>query len=194
MLQIGETLVSLELIERCFCCDLAQCKGACCIEGEAGAPLEKQEFDLLQNLLPALWDDLSPRAREVIRRQGIGYVDRGGEIVTSIVDGKDCVFTCYDARGVCRCAIEKVCRERGIDFLKPVSCHLYPVRVTRYRPYQAAVNYHRWSICRHAEKYGKEKGVPVYRFLREPLIRRFGQAWYDELDFCAREYLRQKRT
>jgi hypothetical protein len=163
----------------------------CCIEGEAGAPLEKTEFDRLRNLLPMLWDDLSPRAQEVIRRQGIGYIDRDGEIVTSIVDGKDCVFTCYDAGGVCRCAIEKACREKRIDFLKPLSCHLYPVRVTRYRTF-LAVNCHRWEICRSAEQCGTQKRLPVYRFLSEPLIRRFGQDWYNELDFCAREYLRQK--
>ncbi|MDR2764671.1 MAG: DUF3109 family protein [Tannerella sp.] len=191
MLQIGDTLVSLELIEHFFCCDLAQCKGACCIEGEAGAPLEKAEFDLLRSLLPVLWDDLSPRAQAVIRRQGIGYIDRDGEIVTSIVDGKDCVFTCYDANGLCRCAIEKACHEKRIDFLKPLSCHLYPVRVTRYQAFQA-VNYHRWKICRSAERCGVQKHLPAYRFLREPLIRKFGQDWYDELDFCAREYLRQK--
>jgi hypothetical protein len=142
-------------------------------------------------LLPVLWDDLSPRAQAVIRRQGIGYIDRDGEIVTSIVDGKDCVFTCYDTDGVCRCAIEKACREKRIDFLKPVSCHLYPVRVTPYRAF-LAVNFHRWKICRSAERCGTQKRLPAYRFLRKPLIRKFGQDWYDELDFCAREYLRQK--
>jgi hypothetical protein len=163
----------------------------CCIEGEVGAPLEKTEFDRLRHLLPVLWDDLSPGAQAVIRRQGIGYVDRNGEIVTSIVDGKDCVFTCYDADGICRCAIEKACREQRTDFLKPLSCHLYPVRVTRYGVFHA-LNYHRWEICRSAERCGAQKRLPVYRFLREPLIRRFGQEWYDELDLCAREYFRQK--
>ncbi|MDR3193873.1 MAG: DUF3109 family protein [Tannerella sp.] len=190
MLQIDETLVSLELIERCFCCDLAHCKGACCIEGDAGAPLTRDEFDLLRNILPVLWDDLSPQAQAVIRRQGIGYIDRDGEIVTSIVDGEDCVFTCYDADGTCCCTIEKACREKRIDFLKPLSCHLYPVRVTQHRTFQA-VNYHHWKICHSAELCGAQKGLPVYRFLREPLIRKFGQDWYEELDLCAREYLQQ---
>jgi hypothetical protein len=191
LLQIGDTLVSLELIERFFCCDPAQCKGACCIEGEAGAPLEQSEFERLRSLLPVLWDDLSPRAQSVIRRQGIGYMDRDGETVTSIVDGKDCIFTCYDGDGVCCCAIEKAFREKRIDFPKPLSCHLYPVRVMQYRTFRA-VNYHRWEICRSAERCGAQKRLPAYRFLREPLIRKFGQAWYDELDCCAREYLRQK--
>jgi hypothetical protein len=161
------------------------------VEGDTGAPLERKEFDLLRAILPALWDDLSPEAQAVIRRQGVGYIDREGEIVTSIVDGRDCVFTCYDADGVCHCAIEKAYREKRINFHKPVSCHLYPVRVSRYRNYQA-VNYHRWKICRIAELRGGQKRIPVYRFLRDALVRKFGQEWYDQLDLCAQEYLKQK--
>ncbi|MDR3262180.1 MAG: DUF3109 family protein [Tannerella sp.] len=192
MLQIEDTLVSLELIERFFLCDLSRCKGECCVEGDAGAPLEKEEFEILRNLLPALWDSLSPKAQEVIRRQGIGYIDRDGEIVTSIVNGKDCVFTCYDSEGICKCAIEKAYREGQVDFFKPVSCHLYPVRVKRYNGFQA-VNYHRWKVCAAAEIQGEREQIPVYRFLREPLIRKFGQPWYDALELCAREYLKQYR-
>jgi hypothetical protein len=190
LLQINDTLVSLDLIERCFLCDPASCKGMCCVEGDAGAPLERQEFHILRKILPLIRDDLSPQAQAVIDRQGVGYIDRQGEIVTSIVDGRDCVFTCYDSAGICRCAIEKACREGRIDFLKPVSCHLYPVRVTRHKTF-LAVNYHHWRICRPAGILGEREQIPVYRFLREPLIRRFGQEWYDTLDFCAREYLKQ---
>ncbi|MDR3268709.1 MAG: DUF3109 family protein [Tannerella sp.] len=192
MLQIEDTLVSLELIERFFFCDPAHCKGACCVEGDAGAPLEKQEFDVLRKILPVLWDDLSPKAQEVISRQGVGYIDREGEIVTSIVDGQDCVFTCYDSDGICKCAIEKAYREKRIDFFKPISCHLYPVRVKQYPMFQA-VNYHQWKICIAAEKCGAQQRIPIYRFLQEPLIRKFGQKWYDTLDFCAQEYLKQNR-
>ena len=191
MLQIDDKLVSLDLIEHFFACDLTHCKGACCIEGDAGAPLEKAEFDLLQQILPAIWENLSPASQAVIRKQGVGYIDEAGDIVTSIVDGKDCVFTCYDANGICRCAIEQAFSERRIHFFKPVSCHLYPVRLTRYKTY-TAVNYHRWKICRSAEALGKSRQIPVYRFLREPLIRAFGNAWYEQLDLCAKEYLKQK--
>ena len=192
MIQIHDVLVSLDLIERYFHCDLTRCKGACCIEGDAGAPLEKAEFDLLRTILPEVWGDLSSGAKAVIEKQGVGYIDEEGEIVTSIVDGKDCVFTYYDVDGVCKCAIEKAYREERIHFLKPVSCHLYPVRVARYKSFQA-VNYHRWKICAAAEVVGKQGKMPVYRFLREPLIRKFGQMWYDELDTCAQEYMKQKK-
>jgi len=191
LIQIDDTLVSLDLIERFFICDLSHCKGECCVEGDAGAPLEKAEFHLLRKILPEVWDDLSVEAQKVIESQGVGYVDEDGDIVTSIVKGKDCVFTYYDADGVCKCAIEKAYREKRIDFMKPVSCHLYPVRVARYKDFQA-VNYHRWKVCSAAEILGKREKVPIYRFLREPLIRKFGQAWYDNLDCCAQEYLKQK--
>lgn len=192
MLQIDDKLVSLDLVERFFLCDLSCCKGACCVEGDAGAPLEKAEFDLLRQILPAVWADLSPEAQDVINRQGVGYIDREGDIVTSIVDGKDCVFTYYDKTGICKCAIEKAYHEKRIGFYKPISCHLYPVRVDRYKDFQA-VNYHRWGICSVAEIVGKQEKIPIYRFLREPLIRKFGQTWYDELDRCAQAYMAQKK-
>ena len=187
MFQIEDTLVSLDLIEYFFHCDLSNCKGNCCIEGEAGAPLEKEEVAILQRILPAVWNDLSPEAQQVIAKQGVGYMDVSGEMVTSLVNGADCVFTYYDSNGICRCAIEKAFHEKRIDFLKPISCHLYPVRVTQYNAYRA-VNYNRWRVCRSAEILGEKTKSPIYRFLREPLIRKFGEKWYDMLDLCAREW------
>ncbi|MDR1981540.1 MAG: DUF3109 family protein [Tannerellaceae bacterium] len=187
MIQVGDTLVSLDVIERHFICHLSQCKGACCIEGDAGAPLEKDELAELQQVLPVVWDDLSPQAQAVIHKQGAAYIDEDGEIVTSIVDGKDCVFTCYDTGGICKCAIEKAYREGRTGFYKPVSCHLYPVRVKQHDTFRS-VNYHRWRICRAAETLGEREKIPLYRFLREPLIRKFGQAWYDELVLIAHEW------
>jgi hypothetical protein len=150
------------------------------VEGESGAPVEESEIASLEKVLPAVWDDLSEKAREVINRQGVVYLDDDGEYVTSIVNGEDCVFTCYDENGVCRCAIEKACREGKTDFYKPVSCHLYPVRVAKYKGYRA-VNCHRWSVCDSARRLGKQRGIKVYQFLKEPLIRKFGEAWYEEL-------------
>jgi len=187
MIEIGDTIISRDLIERRFACDLPHCMGACCVDGDAGAPLTKDEFDILRQLLPVVWNDLSPAAQVVINRQGIGCIDREGEIVTSIVDGKDCVFTCYDANGVCRCAIEKAFNEGKTTFIKPVSCHLYPVRVKQYRHYKA-VNYHCWNVCKAAEILGEHTKTPLYRFLREPLIRKFGAEWWNALDACAKEY------
>ena len=190
MIQIEDTIISRDLIECYFHCDLPQCKGVCCIEGEAGAPLEKAEYNALRKILPAVWNDLLPEAQAVINKQGIGYKDVQNEMVTSIVNGKNCVFTCYDTDGICQCAIEKACQEGRINITKPISCRLYPVRVKRYKYYQA-VNYHRWKICHTAELSGKQKQLPLYQFLREPLISKFGEEWYQALDTCAKEYFKK---
>ncbi|MDR3062158.1 MAG: DUF3109 family protein [Dysgonamonadaceae bacterium] len=181
MIQIEDTIVSLDVIEEMFFCDLSVCKGICCVEGESGAPLEEEELPLLREALPYIWNDLSPEAQNVIEKQGVAYLDEDNEYVTSIVDGKDCVFTCYDETGICKCAIEKAYREGKISFYKPVSCHLYPVRVAKYKGFRA-VNYHRWSVCQAAVALGKSKNLKVYQFLREPLIRKFGEEWYKQLD------------
>lgn len=186
MIEIEDTIVSLDIVEDYFLCDLARCKGACCVEGDSGAPLEKEELAKLEAVLPEVWNDLSPKAQVIIKRQGVAYIDTEGDIVTSIVDGKDCVFTCYDAEGTCKCAIEKAYREGRVDFYKPVSCHLYPIRVTQYRDFRA-VNYHKWSVCKPAMILGKKENLRIYKFLKEPLIRKFGESWYQALDTCATE-------
>ena len=192
MFQIDNTLVSLDLLEARFLCDLSQCKGECCIEGDSGAPLLNHEVAKLEKVLPVIWDDLSPEAKEVIEKQGVSYIDEEADLVTSIVNGKDCVFTCYDSDGTCKCAIEKAYRAGKTDFYKPVSCHLYPVRVTEYDKF-SAVNYSRWDICKAAEICGKKANLPVYKFLKEPLIRRFGEKWYAELEKIAEEWEKQKQ-
>ncbi|MDY4943108.1 MAG: DUF3109 family protein [Candidatus Limisoma sp.] len=190
MLEIRNTLVSLDLIEQFFCCDLDACLGECCIEGDAGAPISREEYDKLKEILPAVWDDLLPAAQRVIEESGVGYIDSDGDLVTSIVDGKNCVFTCYGKNGMCYCAIEKAYREGRIDFYKPISCHLYPVRITDY-PDFSAVNYHKWKICKAAQVLGRQKGIRLYQFLAGPLIRRFGKEWYDELCAACEAYLEQ---
>ena len=189
MLQIEDVIVSLDVFREKFLCDLDACKGICCVEGDAGAPVELDEVAQLEEALPAVWDDLSPAAREVIDKQGVVYADRDGELVTSIVGGKDCVFTCYDENG-CYCAIEKAYREGRVGFYKPISCHLYPIRVGNYGPYKA-LNYHRWSVCKAAVLLGEKEDVPVYKFLKEPLIRKFGETWYAELETAATELKKQ---
>lgn len=192
MLQIQDTLVSLDLVERFFCCDLDACRGECCIEGDAGAPLEAEEYEKLCEVLPEVYDELTPAARKVLEEQGPAYYDEEGDLVTSIVDGRDCVFTCYAPGGVCLCALEKAYREGRTTWCKPRSCALYPVRLKEYEGF-TAVNYHRWKICKGAEIAGRKKGIRAYEFLREPLTRRFGEEWYAELELTAREYLRQKK-
>ena len=188
MLEIQNTLVSLDLVERFFCCDLEKCLGHCCIDGDAGAPITDEERQKIEDILPEIWNDLLPQAQEVIREQGVSYVDEEGDLVTSIVNGQNCVFTTFGKDGMCLCAIEKAYREGRVDFLKPSSCHLYPVRLTTY-PSFTAVNYHRWKICKCAEVLGQKEGIRVYQFLRGPLIARFGQEWYDELCQACEAYL-----
>jgi hypothetical protein len=185
MLLIQDTIISPDILEADFQCDLSVCKGFCCVEGNSGAPVEKDEVIRLEEVLPLIWDDLSHEAKEVVEKQGVVYLDEEGEYVTSIVAGKDCVFTCYDENGCCRCAIEKAFREGKTDFYKPVSCHLYPVRVAQYKDFRA-VNYHRWSVCEAARVFGRKNNVKVYQFLKEPLIRKFGEEWYKELDKFAK--------
>ena len=190
MLQIQNALVSLDVIEKFFVCNLDKCLGECCIEGDAGAPITEQEYAQLKEILPEVYADLLPAARQRIDEAGVAYVDEEGDLVTQIVEGRNCVFTCYGEGGMCMCAIEKAYREGRIDFYKPISCHLYPLRLTDY-PSFTAVKYHSWKICKAAEVLGRAKGVRVYQFLKEPLIRRFGKEWYDELVLACEAYLEE---
>lgn len=191
MLDIQNVLVSLDLAERFFCCDLDSCHGECCIEGDAGAPITREEYERLKRITPQVWDRLLPQAREEIESKGVGYIDEEGDLVTSIVDGRNCVFTCYAPDGMCQCALEKAYREGKTDFRKPISCYLYPVRITEY-PKFTAVNYHRWKICRPAEKLGRKLGIRLYQFLKCPLTARFGEAWYAELCEACEAYLNDR--
>jgi hypothetical protein len=186
MLQIDDTIISLDLLDERFVCDLASCKGICCIEGDDGAPLEESEVKIIEALLPVIWDDLTENSKAVIEKQGVSYIDDDGEPVTSIVNGAECVFTYTDADGTCKCAIEKAYREGKTDFYKPISCHLYPVRLQKYDEF-TAVNYHRWNVCNCARKLGGKLSVPVYQFLKEPLIRRFGATWFEQLEIADKE-------
>ena len=185
MLQIDDTIISFDLIEREFICDLNTCLGACCIEGDSGAPLNYEERDKIEELLPVIWDDLLPEAKKVIKETGVSYIDEEGDLVTNLIHGKDCVFTYYEGNGICKCVLEKAFREGKSDFYKPISCHLYPVRLKEYDGF-TAVNVHRWKICKCAEVLGRREGVKLYQFLKEPLIRRFGEEWYEQLDIAAK--------
>jgi hypothetical protein len=180
MIQIKDTLISEDIFETCFVCDLGKCKGMCCVEGDAGAPLTHEEYETIKDVLPKIWDDLSLKARELIEKQGIAYIDDDGELVTSIIKGRECVFTYFDADGVCRCAIDNAFREGKISVQKPISCHLYPIRLRKYDDF-TALNYDRWSVCRPALRLGKKTGIKLYQFLKEPLIRKFGEEWYQEV-------------
>ncbi len=187
MLQIQDTIVSLDLLEQKFICDLASCKGECCVQGQEGAPLEGGEVEKLEDVLPIVWEYLPECSKEVIKNQGVSYVDSVGDDVTSIVNGDECVFVYRDENGYAKCAVEKAFLEGKTSFRKPLSCYLYPVRVERHK-FFSAVNYHRWHICKCAELLGEKQGVPVYQFLKDPLIQKFGYDWYKELETAAREW------
>ncbi len=190
MLQIGDKLVSLDLIERYFVCDLDVCLGACCIEGDEGAPVTKEESDRIIEALPQVRDYMTPGGMREIDENGVDYIDREGDRVTALVNGCECAFTCREPGGMCLSALEKAHRA-GVqkDYVNPISCRLYPVRVKEYDGF-TAVNLHRWKICRPAEKLGAKLGVRAYEFLKGPLTAKFGKEWYDELDLTAREYLK----
>ena len=192
MLQIEDKLVSLDIIEKHFSCDLEKCLGQCCVEGDAGAPITKEEYEKICDLIPSVWDRLTPAARKILEEQGPGYYDEEGDLVTSIVNGKDCVFTTYSSGGLCLCALDQLYREGKSNFRKPISCALYPIRVKEY-PTFTALNYHRWKICKCAETAGRMSGIRIFEFLREPLTEAFGEEWYSRLETIAREYLAQKK-
>lgn len=190
MFDIDGTLVSLDLVERFFCCDLDTCLGACCIEGDSGAPLTQQEYETLKAVLPEVWDDLLPQAQQQIKDSGVAYFDVEGDLVTQLVGGANCVFSTYAPGGMCLCAIEKAYREGRIQWRKPISCYLYPVRLRRIQG-GVAVNYDRWKICKCAEVLGRREGIRLYQFLKEPLIERFGEQWYYQLVANCELYIKQ---
>lgn len=185
ILQVGNVLLSPDIITECFCCDLDTCHGICCVEGDAGAPVTLDEIAQIEDSVDTVWDDLSASAQAVIDKQGVAYADRDGDLVTSIVGGKDCVFTCYE-NGCCLCALERAWRNGKLkDFCKPISCALYPIREKTFSNGFVGLNYNRWDVCRDAVKKGRELKLPVYKFLKGPLTRRFGEEWYAELEEMA---------
>jgi len=190
IIDIDGVLLSPGILTVCFCCDLDACKGACCIEGDAGAPVTLDEIAAIEDSLDTVWPKLSAAAQAVIDRQGVVYTDPEGDLVTSIVGGKDCVFTCHEGDR-CFCALEREHRMGHIQFCKPISCALYPIREKRLSNGTVGLNYNRWSVCKAAVKKGKELGLPLYKFLKEPLTRRFGTAWYQELVATTEELKRQ---
>ena len=198
--KVGNVLVSPDILTEKFCCDLDSCKGECCIEGDAGAPVTLDEIMEIENSLDVVWDDLSASAQAVIDKQGVAYTDIEGDLVTSIVNGKDCVFTCYqdlkdlaDGHTIhqcCLCALERAYRAGKSKFKKPISCALYPIRAKYFGNDVYGINYNKWRICKAAVKKGEELNIPVYKFLETPLKERFGEEWYHELCSVASQILK----
>lgn len=191
MFVIKDTLVSLDLIERYFVCDLKICKGQCCIDGDAGAPLLEEEKKAIEDNLDKIKPLLTPGGKKTIEEEGVAYYDIEGDLVTTLIEGKNCAYTIFSDDGTCLCALEKGYREQKLPYLKPSSCSLYPVRLKKFGE-MTAVNLHRWKICNCAEKNGKRTGIRAYQFLKQPLIKKFGEEWYEELDKTAKEWLKQQ--
>ncbi len=180
MIHLGRALISDEVFTEHFVCDLNACKGACCVEGEAGAPLLPEEAELLERILPKVQPFLRPEGVAALEEQGAWVFDQDGEHSTPLRDGAECAYAVFE-NGKALCGIEKAHAAGAIEFKKPISCHLYPIRVTRYVSFDA-LNYHRWPICSPACALGNQLKVSVYRFLKEPLIRLYGPEWYSDLE------------
>ncbi len=180
MIEIGNTIVSLDVIESKFCCDLDHCKGACCIEGDSGAPVTTEEADTIEKLFPLFKEYLSVENIAEIEKQGFSLIDHDGDLVTPIVGRNECVFTFVDNKGITLCAIERAYFEKNTGFRKPISCHLFPIRITEYKRFDG-VNYERLKICKAGRSCGKTNNLPLWKYLQEPLTRKYGDEWYNEL-------------
>ena len=180
MIQIGETIVSQVAFEHAFCCDLSKCKGACCVEGDAGAPLLPSEVPILESIQDAIRPFLRPEGLAALEAQGVAVKDHDGEWVTPLVDGRECAYVTFD-QGVAKCGIEQAAVAGAVDWPKPISCHLYPVRVTKYQDFDA-LNVHHWKVCEPACSLGQELKLPVFRFLQGALVRAYGPAWMEEAE------------
>lgn len=180
MILIDNTVISDDVAEQFFVCNLDKCKGACCVEGDLGAPLELSELAILDEIYPKIKPYLTEAGIRAIEQQGRYEADGDGGYVTTTINGRECVYAGYDERGILKCGIEAAYKGGAVDWKKPLSCHLYPIRVTKYDQYHA-LNYDRWPICSPACGFGKELNVPVYKFVREALIRAYGEEWYGKL-------------
>lgn len=187
MIAINHTLISEDIFDKKFVCDLNACKGECCVSGDSGAPLDKKELKILDKVYPAVKPYMNKQGIEAVEKNGTYTLDSDGDYTTTLVsDGAECAFVFFDDKNIAKCAIEQAYLDGKIDpiaigWKKPISCHLYPIRIKEYKEYDA-VNYHAWHICKPACECGQQLNVPVYKFLKEPLIRKYGDAWYEELD------------
>ena len=188
MFQLGKTIVSEDIIEKEFVCNLNVCKGVCCIDGEAGAPLNEDELKILMDIYPKVKPFLRPEGIKAIEEQGF-FITNEGEYETPLIEGKACAYVIFDQKKIAKCGIEEAFNNGKINWKKPISCHLYPVRIMDYSEF-SAVNYHKWPICNDACALGKELKVPVYKFVKEALIRKFGEDWYLELEKVAEKHLK----
>lgn len=190
MIEIDGKVINTEIFRRRFICDISKCKGTCCYDGDSGAPLEEDELEKLTEVYPTVKPYLSDEENEEIAKQGLWVTDRDGDLVTPIIRGCECVYTNREEDGTWSCAIEKAYREGKTKWRKPISCYLYPIRVSKTRKYEM-LNFHEWEVCRPAVELGEKVGTPVYKFLKEPIIAKYGEEFYNELEQVEQELIRQ---
>ena len=178
MIIVDNVLISRDLLTHCFCCDLSRCKGMCCIEGDAGAPLEEEEVGIIENNLEKILPYMTEQGRQVVKENGTFDYDMEGQLVTPLIEDKACAFICYD-HGIAQCAIEKAFFDKKITFRKPISCELYPIRLEKLQYYDS-LKYHQWDICEAARRCGQEKKITVFEFLEAPLTRKYGKKWFQK--------------
>ncbi len=186
MLEIGRAIVSLDILEKKFLCDILKCKGACCVEGDSGAPVTPEEVKAIQEGYSEITPYIPESHQDEIKRQGFAVIDVDGDLVTPLVDNRQCAYT-FEEKGILKCGIEKAFLDGRINFRKPVSCHLFPIRITEYKRFDA-VNYQKIDICKPGRECGKSAQLPLYVFLKEPLIRKYGEEWYEQLKYAAENY------
>lgn len=186
LIEVKDKVVSTQIFERKFVCDLNACKGACCVEGDAGAPLTFDEVDLLEDNLEGILPYMRPEGIAAVEKSGVFYIDEDNEPVTTLVNGAECAFVYFDENGITKCAVEQAHKDGKSTFKKPISCHLYPIRVQKYADFEA-LNYNEWAICAPACACGEKLDVPVFRFLKEPIVRAFGEEFFEELEVVDKE-------
>lgn len=191
MIHVGKALISADVIQKNFCCDIKKCKGACCVLGDAGAPLEKKEIEILKRDIDNIFNFLRPEGIVSIKKQGVSVIDEEKESVTPLIDGKECAYTVFE-NGIAKCGIEIAYHEGKTTLQKPISCHLYPIRLNKYDKY-IAVNYDRWDICDPARELGDKKKIRLYTFVRSALIRKFGMEWFELLKSIIKEMRENKK-
>ena len=190
LIEIKDKVVSTQIFERKFVCDLNACKGACCIEGDSGAPLTLDEIDIIEEDLDVISPYMRAEGIAEVEKNGVFYMDQDNEPVTALVNGGECAFVYFDEKGITKCAIEQAHRDGKTDFKKPISCHLYPIRVKKYNDF-TALAYSEWHICSPACACGEKLDVPVFRFLKEPITRAFGEEFFKELEIVDQEIKNQ---
>ena len=187
MIEIGRTIISRDVFEKQFFCDILKCKGACCIEGDSGAPVTNEEAAIIEKEYPKFEEHLPEKHKQEVKKQGFSVIDSDGDLVTPLVNNRQCVYSYYNNKGILKCAIEKAHFDGKFEFRKPISCHLFPIRITEYKRFDA-VNYEQLDICKPGRECGVSEKLPLYKFLKEPLIKKYGEEWYKEVEIAA-EYI-----